>query len=453
MDWVQQLDLISLEQGNHKIKKITQDGIVSTLAGSGSQGNTDAQGLLASFNNPYGLVVDENYNVYVADYSNNAIRKITADGIVSTIATISRPIDIVIDSESQLFITSNSRHQIYKFNPENGSLSEFTGISEPGFKDGRSSTAQFNGPQYLAIDALNNLYVSDTNNNKIRKITSSGLVSSIAGTGIKASEDGLSNEASFSEPTGICLDPNTGDIYISEYNSSRIRKITKTPPPTKVEVPVYIPPVNRAPFIELMTDIELDIDRKFTINEGKSIDLKVFAFDPEEGFSIAPNITWRSDIQGLLAYGISINTSILKSGLHQIRVLARDSQGLENSVFFRVEVLETNLEEDETDNGTILNPNEVGTTLLKVFTPKRKNFKKGKRLIVKALAVNFLDPESEDLIDLSRQIVWLSDLDGQIGTGKRLKINTRKLQAGLHTITAQINGVEKNFEINIKNKK
>ena len=124
---------------NNTIRKITPNGIVSTLAGlAGNPGSSDGIGVHARFRNPWGVAVDRARNVYVADTSNNTIRKITQAGVVTTLAGR---------------------------------------VGESGSMDGIGDKAQFNNPFALAVDNANNVYVADTANNTIRKITSNGMVS------------------------------------------------------------------------------------------------------------------------------------------------------------------------------------------------------------------------------------------------------------------------------------
>ena len=125
-------------------------GTVTTLAGSGTAGSTDATGTAASFRNPYGIAVDASENVYVADYTNNKIRKITPAGVVTTLA----------------------------------------GSGTAGSTNATGIAASFNGPAKVAVDASANVYVSDRLNHKIRKITAAGVVTTLAGSGTAGSTDG-----------------------------------------------------------------------------------------------------------------------------------------------------------------------------------------------------------------------------------------------------------------------
>ncbi|RYY12342.1 MAG: hypothetical protein EOO36_17620, partial [Cytophagaceae bacterium] len=170
---------------NNCIRKITAAGVVSTLAGTGTNGLANGAAATARFNGPNGLAIDAQGTLYVADYFNCSIRKITAAGVVSTLA----------------------------------------GTGARGYADGPGSTAQFAGPEGLALDAQGTLYVADFGNYRIRKITAAGVVSTLAGTGNSGAADGPGSAATFNSPTGIAVDPQ-GNVYAADIVNDRIRKIT-----------------------------------------------------------------------------------------------------------------------------------------------------------------------------------------------------------------------------------
>jgi sugar lactone lactonase YvrE len=172
------------DQGTNQVSRITAQGVTSILAGSGNQGSTDGTGAGASFNKPAGIAVDGNGNVYVADNGNNKIRKISSIGIVTTLA----------------------------------------GTGNAGSEDGNGNTASFNSPVGIAVDAGGNVFVADRDNNKIRKITANGMVSTLAGTGSIGSANGNGNLASFNHPTGIAID-NKGNLYVTDNGNNKIRMI------------------------------------------------------------------------------------------------------------------------------------------------------------------------------------------------------------------------------------
>ena len=171
------------DTGNHKIRKITEDGTVSTFAGNGNPGSSDGKGTNASFNIPNGIAVDIEGNIYIADTGNNKIRKITEDGTVSTFvghgyfgsddgkgtnALFRRPCGITVDNKRNVYVADTANHRIRKIT-EDGTVSTFAG-NEAGLINGTSDGAAFFHPHGIVIDKQGNAYVSDTNNHMVRQI-------------------------------------------------------------------------------------------------------------------------------------------------------------------------------------------------------------------------------------------------------------------------------------------
>ncbi len=199
------------DQQNNAIRKITPDGVVSTLA--------------ASYY-PRGVAVDGSGNVYVADYSNNAIRKITADGIVSTLAaSVWQPDWVAVDGLGNVYAAELSSSDIRKITPD-GVNTLFAG--QPGSRSGSTdgTVRHLVGPQGAAVDGTGNLYVADSSSNLIFKITAGGVVTTLAGTaGVAGSADGTGAAARFYGPWGIAVD-GSGNVYVADYGNCAIRKIT-----------------------------------------------------------------------------------------------------------------------------------------------------------------------------------------------------------------------------------
>ena len=183
---------------------VTPAGQTTTIAGSITPGNTNGPALTAAtFNNPSGLAVDASGNIYVADMLNNLIRKIS-NGTVSTLAghdtsaTINGPDtlaafyfpnSVAIDKSGNVYVTEYVTDLIRKIAPD-GTVSTFAGSGMSGQADSTGTAASFNGPSGVAVDAAGNLYIADTYNNVIRKITPAGVVSTIAGSGLTGSHNG-----------------------------------------------------------------------------------------------------------------------------------------------------------------------------------------------------------------------------------------------------------------------
>jgi len=238
-------NLYVADRWNHRIRTVTPKGDVRTLAGGDEYENlahyngsfADGQGSAARFAAPSGIAIDAAGNLYVADTWNNRIRKVTPRGEVSTLAGNDKqgfadgqgsaarfyePYGITSDAVGNLYVTDSSSHRIRKITPK-GEVSTLAG-SEEGFADGKGSAARFRSPTGIAIDAAGNLYVADTNNHRIRKVTSKGEVSTLAGSGEKGFADGEGNAARFFEPSGIAIDAE-GNLYVTDSMNCRIRKI------------------------------------------------------------------------------------------------------------------------------------------------------------------------------------------------------------------------------------
>lgn len=226
---------------NHKIRKITSGGMVSTLAGSGVTGFSDGIGTAASFNHPHGIAVDNLGNVFVADLYNNKIRKITSGGVVSTFAgsglegsvsgmgtaaSFRAPYGVAIDALGNIYIGDAFNNRIRKITAE-GVVSTLAGDGSPSFADGLGTAAKFDYPTGVAVDDTGNLYVADELNNKIRVITSDGVVSTLAGSGVPTFADGIGLAASFNHPSGVAVD-NSGNVYVADTYNNKIRKICTT---------------------------------------------------------------------------------------------------------------------------------------------------------------------------------------------------------------------------------
>ena len=233
---------------NSTIRKITPTGVVnmqvSTLAGTeGQTGSTDGPGATAYFNQPNGLAVDGQGNVYVADTFNHTIRVITAAGVVSTLAgtagvtgsadgtgpaaSFDNPNGLALDAAGNLYVADFSNNTVRVVTPA-GVVTTLAGTPGlVGSADGTGAAARFNKPSFLAFDAAGNLYLTDSGNNTIRMITPAGVVTTVAGTpGRPGSANGPASAASFSGPSGIAVDA-SGNLYVADSYTSILRMVTK----------------------------------------------------------------------------------------------------------------------------------------------------------------------------------------------------------------------------------
>lgn len=239
------------DTGNQVIRKITTDGMVSTFAGQvGQWGYRDGPAGSAMFYEPVGLVIDPIGNLYVADSGNSRIRKITPLGEVSTyagsggdsihpadfvdgpalLAILGGPLGLTLDDLGNLYVAATNNSLIRKISPAGqattiaGVLSIDSSAYAPCSTGG--SCATFRGPGSIARDKSGNLYVADTLNQTIRKVTPAGEVSTLAGSGVQGFADGAGASAQFDSPFGLVVD-SKGNLYISDQNNSVIRKITQ----------------------------------------------------------------------------------------------------------------------------------------------------------------------------------------------------------------------------------
>jgi serine/threonine protein kinase, bacterial len=224
--------------GNDKIQKITPSGVVTVLAGSGT-GSMDGDISQASFYCPTDVAVDVSGNVFVVDSCNNKIRKITPSGMVSTfagtgttgsddgkgiLASFNAPHSITIDVSGNIYVTEWGNNKIRKIAPDGVVTTLVGGNTTNSSADGTGANAGFSLPTGIVADISGNLYVADSNNDKIRKVSSSGVVTTFVGTGKPGSNDGLLSVASFNKPFGIAID-NSGHMYIADKLNQKIRKI------------------------------------------------------------------------------------------------------------------------------------------------------------------------------------------------------------------------------------
>ena len=207
---------------NHRIRKISPEGVVFTLAGS-DQGKLDGVGMDAKFNTPRGIAVTPDGIVYVADSNNKQIRKIDHDGMVTSFpGAFGSVTGITTDVDGFVYIVTFNTHAVWKIHYENAESELLAGNNGEGDIDGTIGTA-FRYPKDVAVDAQGNLYITDDGNNKIRMIDAEGRVSTYAG-GNFGSEDGPVVTAEFKHPFGLTATPE-GVIYVVDTGNHKIRKI------------------------------------------------------------------------------------------------------------------------------------------------------------------------------------------------------------------------------------
>ena len=227
------------DAGNNLVRKITNAGVVSTLAGSDTTGAVNGPGATASFFDPLGIALDAQGNVYVADAGNNLIRAISPAGVVSTLAgngntvtangtlsatSFNNPTGVTVDASGNVYVANYLNNNILQI-VSGGTVNAFAGSGQVGYADGQGTAASFYFPNNVAADAAGNVYVSDGVNDLIRKITPAGTVTTLAGSGAVGAADGAGTAASFNGPAGLAVDA-SGNIYLADSNNNLIRKIT-----------------------------------------------------------------------------------------------------------------------------------------------------------------------------------------------------------------------------------
>lgn len=226
-------DIYVADADSSVIKKINPTtGEVTHYAGIKGKGATlDGNVSIARFSSPHGLAFDENGNLYVAQTGGNMIRKITADGMeVTTLtvlgveATALNPWNIAY-ANGFLYVTEVTGHKVDKVDVITGQFTVLAGSGTSGFADGTGSGAQFNGPRGITVDdATGIVYVADYTNDRIRKITPEGVVTTISGYGVSEAKDGIGILAGHRKPAGIVYD-GLGNLYVCDAASQQIRKI------------------------------------------------------------------------------------------------------------------------------------------------------------------------------------------------------------------------------------
>lgn len=234
------------DQNNNRIRKVDTNGNITTFAGNGVAGfgGDSGQASLAQLNGPLGVCLDKSGNLYVNDEGNYRVRKISTSGVITTVAgngtqsssgdggpatsaTMNIPIRCAVDNSGNLYIVDQGAHKIRMVN-SSGIISTFAGTGIPGFTGdgGPAAAAEMNNPTAAAFDAAGNLYVSDQVNQRIRRIDTNGIIATVAGNGSAgfSGDGGLATSASLNYPGSTVID-STGSLYIVDSANNRIRTV------------------------------------------------------------------------------------------------------------------------------------------------------------------------------------------------------------------------------------
>ena len=241
-------NLYIADSANAAIRMVTEStGIITTIAGNDAIGDTGDTGpaTSASLVTPYAITVDSSGNVYFVENGDSVIRKITVsnmyiyrvagngtagfsgDGSAATKAQLNFPTGMALDSSGNIYVADSLNYRIRKIGSSTISTIGGNGVFSYSGDGGPASSAQLNTPQAVAVDSSGNLYIADTVNNVVRKVTASGAISTIAGNGTQGSagDGGAATAAQLNKPQGIAVDSG-GNIYVADTQNARVRKIS-----------------------------------------------------------------------------------------------------------------------------------------------------------------------------------------------------------------------------------
>ena len=221
---------------------IPNGGVVTTLAGSGTSGYLDGTGTTAQFKGNFGLGIDTSGTIYVADCGDHRVRKVTSSGVVTTLtgsgvqagmsnfdgtgttASFYCARDVAVDTSGNAYVSEFHGSRIRKITPA-GVVTTLAGSYGQSYADGTGTSARFSNPAVFAVDSTGNVYVADNYNNNIRKVTPAGVVTTLAGSGSFGSSNGTGTAASFAYPGDLTID-SAGTLYVGDASNHRVRVVT-----------------------------------------------------------------------------------------------------------------------------------------------------------------------------------------------------------------------------------
>lgn len=250
-------NLYICDEPNLRVRRVNTSGIISTYAGNGGDGYS-GDGVAArgtSLSHPFGLALDTTGNLYIADRFNHRVRKVSPAGIITTVAgngtagfsgdggqaaaaSLQQPTAVTLDASGNLYIAEFANHRVRKVTTA-GVISTFAGIGTAGFSGdgGAAAAAALNSPAGLAVSGSGEVFIADLNNNRVRKVQSNGIIVTVAGNGVGGffGDGGLATSASLNTPLGLAVD-GQGNLYIADSGNDRIRKVQVAQPSFSVDV-------------------------------------------------------------------------------------------------------------------------------------------------------------------------------------------------------------------------
>jgi len=239
-------NLYIADTGNGRIRVVSSSGIITTMAGGGSaQPGDGGPATSAALGHIEGLALDAAGNLYLADYEGNRIRKVSPSGIITTVAgngnagysgdggpatsaQLFAVYAVAVDTAGGIYIADYGNNRIRKVSTS-GVITTVAGNGNPGYSGdgGPATTSQLNGPTGVAVDASGNLYIADSENNRVRKVSQSGIITTAAGSATSgySGDGGLATSAGLSEPNGVALDT-AGNLYIGDTEDGRVRVVS-----------------------------------------------------------------------------------------------------------------------------------------------------------------------------------------------------------------------------------
>ncbi len=240
-------NLYIADTSNHRIRKVDTSGVITTVAGNGTEGFSGDGGAAtsATLNTPIGVAVDAAGNLYIADAFNNRIRKVNAAGVITTVAgngdarfsgdhaaatsaSLSAPFGVAVDKAGNFYIADTSNHRVRKVDTS-GTITTVAGNGAEGFSGdgGAARRASLNFPTGVTLDRAGNLLITDQSNHRIRKVNTNGVITTVAGNGDAgfSGDHAVATSASLNLPIGAAVDA-VGNFYIADTSNHRIRRVS-----------------------------------------------------------------------------------------------------------------------------------------------------------------------------------------------------------------------------------